>query len=153
MMNFKGTELLATSGISTVQSDSSFSIIIESNDEQYSQQGESNFMKTPSSYSIHMNGDNIRCTLHMLNFKSVPGPGTYKVEDVDDVRTAAVCLLENREPRERLASVSGTFSITEIDNDGIKGHIEMVLKGAITNEKYNLSGKVESVNVPMHLEY
>ena len=74
-----------------------FHITIETEDETIVLQGSSELMITPSSYSIHMNEVNGRCAIHMLNFKTAPGPGTYDVENSEQVRTTAVCVLENVE--------------------------------------------------------
>lgn len=115
--------------------------------------GESEYMATPSSYTITMKGENGRCVIHMLNFTTPPGPGTYDVTNAEIVRTAAVCVLEGIEPRERLASHSGTFTITEIRSDYIKGQFDMILMGPISGKEFHLKGEVSSEIVPTNLHF
>jgi len=115
--------------------------------------GESEFTATPSFYSINMIEDNGRCVIHMLNFTSPPGPGTYDVEKTEVVRTAIICVLENADPRERLASHSGTFTITEITNDYINGHFDVILKGPLSGKEFHLTGQVISENIPTNIRF
>jgi hypothetical protein len=115
--------------------------------------GESEFLTTPSSYSINMNGDNGKCVIHMLNFNTPPGTATYHVEKTDIVRTAAICLLENSDQQERLASQSGTFTISEIGPKHIKGDFDMLLRGGVSGKEIRLIGKVTSENLPTNLYF
>ena len=110
-------------------------------------------MATPSSYSINMIEDEGRCVIHMLNFTTPPGPGTYDVEKTETVRTAIVCILENAVPRERLASHSGTFTITELTDKYLKGHFDMILKGPISGKEFHITGEVTSENTPTNLRF
>jgi hypothetical protein len=130
-----------------------FQITIDSGNETFKLYGEAEIMITPSSYAINMIEDNGRCVIHMLNFTTAPGPGTYNVEDDAKVRTAMVCLLEGVEPRERLASHSGTFTITELNNIHIKGHFDMILKGPISGKDFHFSGEVTADMVPLNLQF
>jgi hypothetical protein len=97
--------------------------------------------------------DNGTCVIHMLNFKTPPGPGTYDVENTERAKTAAVCVLEGTEPRERLASQSGTFTITEIGDDSVKGHFDMILIGPVSGKEFHLHGEVSSENIPTNLQF
>jgi len=115
--------------------------------------GESDFMATPSSYSINMMEDEGRCVIHMLNFTTPPVPGTYDVENTEALRTAIVCILENAEPRERLASHSGTFTITELTSRFLTGHFDMILKGPISGKEFHITGEVTSENTPTNLRF
>ena len=131
-----------------------FQITLETEDEPIVLEGSSELMMTPSSYSIIMvQEDHGRCVIHMLNFKKAPGPGTYDVEDAEEVRTAIVCVIETMEPRERLATQSGTFTITEIDRDYIMGHFDMMVKGPISGKEFRLHGEVTADNIPSDLEF
>ena len=131
-----------------------FQITLETEDEPIVLKGQSELMMTPSSYSIMMvQEDHGRCVIHMLNFKTAPGPGTYDVEDTEEVRTAIVCVIETMEPRERLASHSGTFTITEIDSDYIMGHFDMMVKGPISGKEFRLHGEVTADNIPSDLDF
>lgn len=144
-------------GGSSVNSDSlsnRFSLVIEGSGDRVELQGESEFVATPSSFSIQMAADDRgRCVLHMLNFSALPGPGRYEIDDVEEVRTAMVCLLQTREPRERLASVSGRFTILRMDAAGIKGRFQMELDGPLSGERFTVKGEVEAVNVPLNLRF
>jgi hypothetical protein len=131
-----------------------FQITFETGDEPLVLKGQSELMMTPSSYSIMMvQEDHGRCVIHMLNFKTAPGPGTYDVEDTEGVRTAIVCLIETMEPRERLASYSGTFTITEIDKSYITGHFDMMVRGPISEKEFRLHGEVTADNIPSDLDF
>lgn len=131
-----------------------FQITLETEDEPVVLKGQSELMMTPSSYSIMMvQEDHGRCVIHMLNFKTAPGPGTYDVEDTEEVRTAIVCVIETMEPRERLASHSGTFTITEIDRDYIMGHFDMMVNGPISGKAFRLHGEVTADNIPSDLDF
>ncbi len=130
-----------------------FQLTLKSDSDTFVLKGESNFIATPSSYSIHMTEDEGRCVIHMLNFKTPPGPGTYDVEQTGEVRTAIICILENADPRERLASHSGTFTITELTSRYLTGHFEMILKGPISGKEFHLSGEVKSENTPTNLRF
>jgi hypothetical protein len=131
-----------------------FQITIETGDEPIVLKGQSELMMTPSSYSIMMGQDDEgRCVIHMLNFKTAPGPGTYDVEDTEEVRTAIVCVVETMEPRERLASYSGTFTITEIDESHVMGHFDMMVRGPISGKEFRLHGEVTADNIPSDLDF
>ena len=130
-----------------------FQITIQSGEENFKLNGESEIMITPSSYSINMIGDNGRCVIHMLNFTTAPGPGTYDVEDDEKVKTAMVCLLEEAETRERLASHKGTFTITELTDTHLKGHFDMTLVGPISGKEFHARGHVTSDITPMHIQF
>lgn len=136
-----------------VKANNSFRISVTTQTETSTLTGESEFMATPSSYTITMKGDNGRCVIHMLNFATPPGPGTYDVTNAEIVRTAAVCVLEGIEPRERLASHTGTFTITEIKRDYIMGHFDMILRGPISEKEFHLEGEVSSEIVPTNLHF
>ncbi len=130
-----------------------FQITLQSEQETFNLTGESELMITPSSYSINMIGDNGRCVIHMLNFTAAPGPGTYHVEEDEKVKTAMVCLLEEAEIQERLASHKGTFTITELTDGYLKGHFDMTLVGPISGKEFRARGKGTSDITPMHLQY
>jgi len=137
----------------TQKSENPFQITVKTEMDTIILKGASEFMNTPSSYSIKMMEDSGGCVIHMLNFTTPPGPGTYDVENVELVKTAAVCVLEDMEPRERLASHSGTFTITEIGDDYIKGHFDMILNGPISEKEFHLFGEVSSKNSPTNLQF
>lgn len=130
-----------------------FQLTIKSATDAFILKGESEFMATPSSYSINMIEEEGRCVIHMLNFTTPPGPGTYDVEKTETVRTAIVCILENAEPRERLASHSGTFTITELTSRFLTGHFDMILKGPISGKEFHITGEVTSENTPTNLRF
>jgi hypothetical protein len=134
-------------------SDFPFQITISSGNEILKLVGDAEIMITPSSYTINMIEDNGRCVIHMLNFTTAPGPGSYNVEDDSKVRTAMVCILEGTEQKERLASHSGTFTITALNNIHMKGHFDMILKGPISGKDFHFSGEVTADIVPMHLQF
>ena len=129
-----------------------FQLTIETGDEIVTLSGESDLTMTPSSYTIVMNMEGEgRCVLHMLNFSVAPGPGTYEVEDTSNVRTAMLCLIESREPQERKASYSGTFTITEVHRNFIKGDFDMMLRGPISGNEFRVRGAVTSENLPSEI--
>jgi hypothetical protein len=131
-----------------------FHITLETEDEPIILEGSSELMMTPSSYSIMMGQDDEgRCVIHMLNFKTAPGPGTYDVEDTEEVRTAIICVFETMEPRERLASYSGSFTITEIEKSHITGHFDMMVRGPVSGKEFRLHGHVHSDNIPSDLDF
>jgi len=130
-----------------------FQINLQSGQETFNLKGESELMITPSSYSINMIEDNGRCVIHMLNFSTAPGPGTYHVEEDEKVKTAMVCLLEGAEIQERLASHKGTFTITELTDSHLKGHFDMTLVGPISGKEFRTRGNVTSDITPMHLQF
>ena len=154
LLLFGGTTLFAqTTELAPSKPGYLFNITIATEDEPIVLEGESELMKTPSSYSIMMVEDNGRCVMHMLNFTTAPGPGTYDVEDAELVRTALVCVFEVMEPMERLASHSGTFTITEMGSGFIKGHFDMIMKGTISEKEFRVTGEVNSENIPSDLEF
>ncbi len=130
-----------------------FQITIESDAESFILKGQSELVITPSSYSINMIEDNGRCVMHMLNFSTPPGPGTYDVENDDKVKTAMVCLLEKADVRERLASVKGTFTITDLNSTHLVGHFDMTLTGPISGKEFRAHGQVKSAIEPMSLQF
>jgi hypothetical protein len=130
-----------------------FKITIATDDGPVVLEGESDYTMTPSSYTIVMAGDNGRCVLHMLNFTTAPGPGTYDVEDAELVRTALVCVFEVLEPLERLTSHTGSFTITEVENGFIKGNFNMGMKGPISGKEFHLTGEVKSENLPSEPQF
>jgi hypothetical protein len=130
-----------------------FKFTIESEGKTHTLEGSSELMILPSSYMISMPADEGRCVIHMLNFTTEPGPGTYDVENRDEVVTAAVCMLAVVETQERMVSKSGSFTITRIDPMFIQGHFDMVLEGPITGKEFRLRGVVASDNQPMHIQY
>lgn len=115
--------------------------------------GSSEFMMTPSSYSIYMKSDKGNCSIHLLNFKARPGPGTYTVGDNERARTAILCVFNEQDPKERVVSESGTFTITSINSSSLEGHFEMILKGGISGKIYRVSGRVSSENIPSNLKF
>lgn len=131
----------------------SFSITVEVDGTTIELTGPSEFMMTSSSYSIYMRDDKGNCALHLLNFKSAPGPGTYDVGDSEEIRTAKVCAFNEHEPKERVVSESGTFTITSINSSSLEGHFEIVMKGGISGNIYRVSGSVSSENVPSNLKF
>jgi len=131
----------------------SFQITIETESDTISLKGESELMTTPSSYSINMVEENGSCVIHMLNFKTPPLTGTYDVEDKELVRTAMVCVLEGAEPKERLASKSGTFTITEMAFGYIKGHFDMILTGPVSGKEFHVHGEVTSEKISTNLNF
>ncbi len=126
-------------------SESDFSIVLQADNCEISLSGEAHYHRTPSSISIYMpDGERGRCAIHLLNFSKHPTEGTYDVETPGDVRTAALCVLEERETRERIASESGSFTITHVSEKLIEGYVEMVLIGGVTGKRYELSGEVQA---------
>lgn len=121
--------------------------------EIYELTGDSEFTVTPSSYSVLLNGDQGRCGVHLLNFKEPPGVGIYDVEETEDVRTGVVCVLDVTEPVERMASHTGTFTISHIDGKKLAGELDIVLKGGITGKSFRLTGTVSSENLPLNLDF
>lgn len=89
----------------------------------------------------------------MLNFRTPPGPGTYDVEKTEEVRTAIVCILDNADPRERMVSQSGKFTITHLTDNHITGHFDMILKGPLSEKEFRLTGEVTSENTPTNLRF
>jgi hypothetical protein len=130
-----------------------FKFTIESEGKTHTLEGASELMILPSSYMISMPADEGRCVIHMLNFTTEPGPGTYDVENRDEVVTAAVCMLAVVETQERMVSKSGTFTITRIDPRFIQGHFDMVLEGPITGKEFRLRGVVASDNTPININF
>lgn len=130
-----------------------FHITVEVDSTTIELKGNSDFMVTPSSYSIYMKEDKGSCAFHLLNYESVPGPGTYTVGINEEVRLAIVCTLKDLEPKERVVSESGTFTIISINSDIFEGHFEMVLNGGISEKKYRISGRVRSENIPSNLKF
>lgn len=129
-----------------------FHLTVEHEDEEFSLNGTSELMMTPSSYTITMGVDSTsRCVIHMLNFSVAPGPGTYDVVDREQVRTAMLCMFDGMDPVERLASQTGSFTITEIQRNFIKGNFDMVLKGPISGKEYRVRGSVTSENMPSEI--
>ena len=129
-----------------------FQFTVEGGEETVEVTGESDLSMTPSSYTIVMNVEDIgRCVIHMLNFSVAPGPGTYDVENTEDVRTAMLCMIESMEPVERLVSYSGTFTISELHRDFVKGHFDMMMKGPISGKEFRVHGSVTSENLPSDL--
>lgn len=139
------TDLFAVN-IDSLENGSTFKITLQEGDVTVSLRGISDFSKTPSSYSIYMKEENGSCAIHLLNFKTPPGKGTYNVADRENLTTGAVCMLENVEKRERLSSESGTFIITDLSKQGsvINGQIDMIMIGNSSGKKYRLKGVVES---------
>jgi hypothetical protein len=154
LLLFGGVSLFArTAEFHTNNQGYQFKITIATENGPVVLEGESDYTMTPSSYTITMAGDNGRCMMHMLNFTTIPEPGTYDVEDAELVRTALVCVFEVLEPLERLASHSGSFTITETGNGFIKGHFDMVMKGPISGKEYHLTGEVKSENLPSEPQF
>ena len=135
--------------------DYTFHIIIEDeeNGKVYEITGTSEFTITPSSYSIYMNGENGRCGIHLLNFRERPVPGTYDMEQTDDITTGIVCVVQVMEPLERLASDAGSFTILEIRGNKIAGLIDVTLKGGVSEKTYRLTGKVTSEELELNLGF
>lgn len=130
-----------------------FHITVEVESTTIELKGDSDFMVTPSSYSIYMKEEKGSCAIHLLNYDSVPGPGTYNVGINEEARVAIVCAFNELEPKERVVSESGTFTITSINSDIFEGHFEMVLNGGISEKKYRISGSVRSDNIPSNLKF
>ena len=130
-----------------------FQLTIQSDTDTFVLSGRSDFMATPSSYSINLIEDEGRCVIHMLNFRTPPGPGTYEVEKTEEVRTAIVCILDNADPRERMVSKSGTFTITHLTNRHLTGHFDMIMKGPLSEKEFRLTGEVTSENTPTNLRF
>ena len=137
------------------QSKYSFHITIvdEEDGDVYELTGSSEFTVTPSSYSVLLNGEQGRCGVHLLNFREPPGAGIYDVAQPDTVRTGVVCVLDVTEPVERMASHTGTFTISQIDGKKLTGELDIVLKGGITGKSFRLTGTVSSENLPLNLDF
>lgn len=130
-----------------------FEFTVETGDESFTVTGESELMMTHTSYTLTMGSEGVgRCVIHMLNFSTAPGPGSYEVQNREDVRTAMVCLIESVEPVERLASHSGNFTITAIKNDYLKGHFEMMLTGPVSGNEFRIHGTVTSKNLSVDIQ-
>jgi hypothetical protein len=119
----------------------------------FEMRGASEFYVTPSSYSIHLNTERGRCAVHFLNFRELPGPGIYHMEQDDDLTVGIVCALEMMEPLERLSSFEGTFTIEDIDDKGLKGYVDVMLSGALTGKKIRMTGSFLSEKLPINLGF
>lgn len=122
--------------------------------EAFDLNGTSDFMMTPSSLSIYLKTDDDgRCAIHLLNMKKGPEVGLYKAGVSDSVRTSVVCVFEHLEPKERTISQNGSLLINEIKGDVIKGEVDISLEGGISEKKYHIKGKFESINIPTNLTF
>ncbi|MCH8494373.1 MAG: hypothetical protein LAT57_01915 [Balneolales bacterium] len=147
--------LAATKGLANEPNVSTyvFQFTVEMGDEAVNYTGTSELVMTPSSYTITMGVESpSRCVIHMLNFSVAPGPGTYDVKDDENVRTAMLCMFDGTDPEERLASQSGTFTITEIRRDFVKGDFDMILKGPVSGNEFRIHGSVTSENMPLDIQ-
>jgi hypothetical protein len=126
-----------------------FQITIEADDEAYIIQGQADFRIFMNSYMIIMEQEDVgRCVLHMLNFDQAPGLGTYDVENTEEVRTAILCMAHAMDPQERLVSHSGTFTITDLQSEFIKGHFDMKLSGPISGKEFRVHGSLTAESNP-----
>jgi len=126
--------------------DARFSLTIYSEQDSTALSGYSEFGRTPSSYSIYLRSDDGRCALHFLNMKTPLRQDIYQVEEKEDARTAMVCVLNEADPVERMASISGKVEITRIEREIIAGNFSMILKGGVTETEYEISGQFESLD-------